>query len=190
MGAVAGGGSRWLERPRQGTGAGVAMGGGTETNTGEQLALPQDYADMLGWPEQAAAVAAAFRALPPAEQGVAAVLGGNYGQAGALALYGPRLGLPPAVSPAGSFWFFGPGDREGRVAVVVADSAAAAPTLARLYAEVRPVAPAAPASWSPRARPATRPRPPARPPAPTCRARSATGRSPRRTATPAAGAAH
>ena len=49
------------------------------------------------------------------------------------------------MSPAGSFWFFGPGEREGRVAVVLADSAAAAPVLARLYTDVRPVAPAAPA---------------------------------------------
>jgi len=39
------------------------------------------------------------------------VLAGNYGQAGALDFYGPRVGLPPAVSPAGSYWFFGPGDR-------------------------------------------------------------------------------
>jgi hypothetical protein len=123
----------------------AALGHTPQSNTGQPLALPQDYADMLGWPGQAAAAASAFASLAPEEQADAAVIGGNYGEAGALALYGPRLGLPPAVSPAGSFWFFGPGYREGRTAIVVADSAAAAPALARLYADVRPVGPAAPA---------------------------------------------
>ena len=127
----------------------AAIGQAPASNTGEPLAIPQDFADMLGWPGMAAATAAAFDALPPAERADAAVIGGNYGEAGALALYGARLGLPEAVSPAGSFWFFGPGDREGRTAVVLADSAAAAPELARLFAEVRPVRAAVPAELRP-----------------------------------------
>jgi hypothetical protein len=91
----------------------AAAGVGTETNTGGRLALPQDYADMLGWPELAAATAAAWQQIPADARIGAALLAGNYGQAGALTLYGPRLGLPPVVSAAGSFWFFGPGERAG-----------------------------------------------------------------------------
>ena len=34
------------------------------TNTGETGELPQDYADMLGWEEQVAAVARVYHALP------------------------------------------------------------------------------------------------------------------------------
>lgn len=83
----------------------------TRTNTGTALALPQDFADMLGWPALAATVADAYAALPPATRADVAVLASNYGQAGALDFYGPRVGLPPVVSPAGSYWFFGPGDR-------------------------------------------------------------------------------
>jgi hypothetical protein len=115
----------------------AAMGMGTETNTGgRRLALPQDYADMLGWPELAAATAAAWERIPPEMRESAALVAGNYGQAGALALYGPRLGLPPVVSAAGSFWFFGPGERVGDPILAVGVRAA---DLAPLCTALRPV---------------------------------------------------
>jgi len=93
----------------------------TRTNTGGQLALPQDFADMLGWREQAVAVAEAFRALTPADQDVVVIGASNYGRAGALDLYGPALGLPPVVSGAGSWWYWGPGVRRGDVLLVLTD---------------------------------------------------------------------
>jgi hypothetical protein len=111
-------------------------GAGTETNTGGRLPLPQDYADMLGWPELAAATADVWQRLPAEARDGAAVVAGNYGQAGALALYGPRLGLPPVVSPAGSFWFFGPGERVGDPILAVGVPAA---ELAPLCAALRPL---------------------------------------------------
>ena len=92
------------------------------TNTGELGRLPQDYADMLGWEQQVGAVARVYHELPPGEQSRAVIVGANYGQAGALDFFGPRLGLPPALSPAGSYWFFGPGNRPGDVAVVIGAS--------------------------------------------------------------------
>ncbi|GJG85881.1 hypothetical protein tb265_10620 [Gemmatimonadetes bacterium T265] len=127
----------------------AALGVGSGTDHGEPLVIPQDYADMLGWPEQADAVARAFRALPPEDQARAAILGGSYGEAGAVELYGPARGLPAPVSPAGSYWFWGPGARAGEVLLVLADSAPASTQLARLYARVRPVARAVPDSLSP-----------------------------------------
>ena len=71
------------------------------TNTGAVGALPQDYADMLGWKEQAEAVARVYRGLTPEQRERTVLVGGNYGEAGALDFYGPRLGLPPVVSPGG-----------------------------------------------------------------------------------------
>ncbi|HEX2187957.1 MAG TPA: glycosyltransferase family 39 protein [Longimicrobiaceae bacterium] len=88
-------------------------------NRGGMERLPQDYADMLGWPEQAAAVARVYHALPPEKRARAAVFAGNYGEAGAIDFHGRRLGLPRAVSAAGSYWFFGPGDRPGDVLVSI-----------------------------------------------------------------------
>jgi len=83
--------------------------------------LPQDYADMLGWKERVAAVAQAFHALSPLERAQAVIIGNNYGEAGALEFYGPRFGLPPVVSAAGSFYYFGPGTRPGSVAVTLGE---------------------------------------------------------------------
>ena len=93
------------------------------TNTGEVGSLPQDYADMLGWEEQVAAVARVYHALPAAQRDHAVVVAGNYGEAGALELYGPRYGLPRVVSPAGSYWFFGPGELPGKVVITIGVSA-------------------------------------------------------------------
>jgi hypothetical protein len=89
------------------------------TNTGELGSLPQDYADMLGWEEQVATVARVYHTLPDDQRKHAVVVAGNYGEAGALDFYGPRYGLPEVVSPAGSYWFFGPGDRPGKVVITI-----------------------------------------------------------------------
>jgi hypothetical protein len=91
----------------------------TRTNTGELGSLPQDYADMLGWEQQVATVARVYHTLPAHQREQAVVVAGNYGEAGALDYYGPRYGLPEVVSPHGSYWFFGPGDRPGEVVITI-----------------------------------------------------------------------
>jgi hypothetical protein len=97
--------------------AAIGITTAVRTNWGEYLPLPQDYADMLGWREQAKAVARVHRTLSPERQAQAVLYGGNYGEAGALDLYGPELGLPPVISLAGSFYFFGPGERAGEIII-------------------------------------------------------------------------
>lgn len=92
------------------------------SNRGRVLALPQDYADMLGWKAQAETVAAVYRSLPPEERAEAVIVGGNYGEAGAVDFFGPGLDLPPAVAPVGSYWFFGPGSKPGRVVIKIGGS--------------------------------------------------------------------
>lgn len=91
--------------------------GATRTNMGVALKLPQDYADMLGWPELVNAVARVYDSLPPEKRAQVVLVGENYGEAGAMEFYGTELGLPRVVSAAGSYWFFGPGERPGTVAV-------------------------------------------------------------------------
>jgi len=92
------------------------------SNRGRVLVLPQDYADMLGWKVQAETVAGVYRSLPPEERAEAVIVGGNYGEAGAVDFYGADLGLPPAVAPVGSYWFFGPGAKPGRVVIKIGGS--------------------------------------------------------------------
>lgn len=79
----------------------------TTTNYGTTLPLPQDYADMTGWKELVDSVAAVYHALPDAERPSASIFGINYGRTGALALYGPPLGLPYPVSRHGDFFAWG-----------------------------------------------------------------------------------
>lgn len=93
----------------------LGMTEGVRTNWGEVLALPQDYADMMPWRGQAEAVARVYASLPLAERAQVVIVGDNYGEAGALDYYGPRWQLPPAIAAVGSYWYFGPGNRPGRV---------------------------------------------------------------------------
>jgi hypothetical protein len=88
------------------------------TNTGEELPLPQDYADMLGWETLADSVAHVYRTLPEEDREAAVILATNYGRAGAIDFYAGDE-LPHAVAPVGSYWFWGPGERPGQVTVVV-----------------------------------------------------------------------
>ena len=109
----------------------------TRTNRGTMLRLPQDYADMLGWKERAAMVARVFDSLPPEKRAQAVIAGENYGEAGALEFYGPQLGLPGVVSAAGSYWFFGPGEKAGTVLITLGVSRE---DLLRFYGVVTPAA--------------------------------------------------
>jgi len=77
-------------------------------------ALPQHLADMFGWEELRDAVADAARQLRPGER--AAVFTQNYGEAGALELFG-SAGLK-VISGHNNYWLWGaPGDLEALLIV-------------------------------------------------------------------------
>jgi hypothetical protein len=69
--------------------------------------VPQQFADMLGWPVLTQAMTAAYDALPPAQRTGAAILTHNYGQAAALDFFGPKNGLPPALSGHNNYYLYG-----------------------------------------------------------------------------------
>jgi hypothetical protein len=83
--------------------------------------LPQLYADMFGWDEMANAVARVYHALPPEERRDCAILAGNYGEAGAIDYYGPRLGLPKAISGHNSYFDWGPRNYSGSCVIVIGE---------------------------------------------------------------------
>jgi hypothetical protein len=95
--------------------------------------LPQLMADRFGWKEMAEEVARIYRSLPPADRARAAIFGQNYGQAGAIDLFGPALGLPPAISGHLSYYLWGPRGYTGDVMIVLDDER---PTLERLFRSV------------------------------------------------------
>jgi 4-amino-4-deoxy-L-arabinose transferase-like glycosyltransferase len=64
----------------------------------------------IGWPELAETVAAIRAALPADEQARLGILAGDEGETGAINLYGPKYGLPAAISGMNSNWMRGYGD--------------------------------------------------------------------------------
>jgi hypothetical protein len=84
-------------------------------------ALPQLFADRFGWPEMAQAVAAAYNAIPEPDRSKTAIFGQDYGQAGAIDFYGPKLGLPKAISGHLNYWYWGPRDYTGEIMLVMGD---------------------------------------------------------------------
>jgi hypothetical protein len=76
--------------------------------------LPQIYSDMFGWEERVRVVAAYYHSLSPEEQRVTAIGAPNYGEAGAIDLFGPKYGLPKAISDSNNYWIWGPRDYTGQ----------------------------------------------------------------------------
>ena len=68
----------------------------------------RDYADQIGWPELVAAVDRTYEAIPADEQSRTAILTSNYGEAGAVDLFGPERGLPRAASPHLTYRYWTP----------------------------------------------------------------------------------
>jgi len=83
--------------------------------------LPQQYADMFGWPEMTATVARVYASLPAADRARCMIFGQNYGEAGAIDWFGPRYGLPKAVSAHQNYFYWGPRNYDGSVAIVLND---------------------------------------------------------------------
>lgn len=88
-----------------------------KTAEGRLEGLTGDYADMFGWPEQVALVDSLYRSLSPEERERCIIWAENYGEAGAVKILGKAYGLPDPVCKHGSFWLWGPGDKEGEVAI-------------------------------------------------------------------------
>lgn len=85
----------------------------------QQGPLPQLFGDQFGWPELVQQVAQIYRALPPEERSKAAIFAGNYGEAGAIDLFGPQYGLPQAISGHQTYFFWGPRGYIGNVIIVL-----------------------------------------------------------------------
>ena len=95
---------------------------GLSPGTSESKALdklPQFYADMHGWPEKVAAVAAAFHRLTPEERVRCAVFADNYGRCGALDYFGRHYGLPKSIGKHNNYWIWGPREYTGDLVLIL-----------------------------------------------------------------------
>jgi hypothetical protein len=82
-------------------------------------ATNDDVKEEIGWQELAETVARIRDALPPEDRARLRILAGNYGEAGAINLYGPALGLPPVICPVNSFWERGYGEPPPELLIVL-----------------------------------------------------------------------
>ena len=71
-------------------------------------AINAEQGEQVGWPELTAAVAAQWSAIPAEQRARAVIFTANYGEAGAIARYGPGYGLPMPYSGHMSYADWGP----------------------------------------------------------------------------------
>jgi 4-amino-4-deoxy-L-arabinose transferase-like glycosyltransferase len=83
------------------------------------MAVNPDTGEMVGWPRFVDSVAAVYRSLPPARRDRAAIFTENYGEAGAIAKFGPARGLPTPYSGHNGWALWGPPPDTEKTAVVV-----------------------------------------------------------------------
>ncbi|MEP6975787.1 MAG: glycosyltransferase family 39 protein [Spartobacteria bacterium] len=81
--------------------------------------IHDNFTEQIGWPELAATVAGIYDALPAEEKTRTAILAGNYGEAGAINLYGRPRGLPEVISGINTYWWRGYGTRPPDVVILV-----------------------------------------------------------------------
>ncbi len=110
----------------------------TGTNGGTPRLIQPLYAEEFGWDELARHVAAVYDALPPAVRARTGLFADTYGDAGALAFYGPRYGLPAVISAQNTYYLWGTQGYDGKTLIVV--GASQADVVRRLYRNVKLVA--------------------------------------------------
>ena len=81
--------------------------------------LPQIYASEFGWEEMVAKVAEVYQSLPADVRPKTAIFAQNFGQAGAIDLFGPKYGLPAAISGHQNYFLWGPRDYTGESVIVM-----------------------------------------------------------------------
>lgn len=85
--------------------------------------LHQLYADMLGWENVVATISVVYHRLPPSDRADCAILASNYGEAGAIDIFGAQYGLPKAISAHNNYYLWGTRGYTGRVVIVLGSRA-------------------------------------------------------------------
>ncbi len=86
---------------------------------GEGEVMPLNFVYRFGWEELVNTVGDAYRALPRDRRDSCAVLASWYGIAGAIDHFGPGVGLPDAICPRNSCWYWGTRNYSGRMVLAV-----------------------------------------------------------------------
>jgi hypothetical protein len=85
----------------------------------KQSPLPQQYADMFGWPELTDKVAVYYNSLSDEDKAKTAIFGANYGDCGAIDFFGPKYGLPRSIGNHMNYWVWGPRGYTGESMIIL-----------------------------------------------------------------------
>lgn len=122
---------RWPRRARQWTWAGVAASAAlgiafvlptAPMNSRlflSEIRLNGDLREEIGWTDLVDQVTAIRDSLPADERSTAGILTSNFGEAGAIDLYGPAHRLPQALSVVNSYWLRGYGEHPPQTLIIV-----------------------------------------------------------------------
>jgi hypothetical protein len=92
-----------------------------KTEVSHTAELAQYFADCFGWEAMTESVAQVYWALPEKERARAAVFVQNYGEAGAIDVFGRKRGLPSAMSGHQNYYLWGTHGWRGDVLIVMDD---------------------------------------------------------------------
>jgi 4-amino-4-deoxy-L-arabinose transferase-like glycosyltransferase len=67
--------------------------------------IQDNFKEEIGWTDLVETVARVYDSIPANERVGTGIIAGNYGEAGAINLFGPNYGLPPAISGTNSAWY-------------------------------------------------------------------------------------
>jgi hypothetical protein len=87
------------------------------------IKVSDDLQEEIGWPELVQTIANVRDNLPIEDRAHVGILAGNYGEAGAINLYGAAYGLPTAISGINSYWLRGFGATPPQTLIVIGLSA-------------------------------------------------------------------
>lgn len=99
------------------------FGVGSKTRTEKfSSPLPQYLSDRFGWPQMVQGFAARYDALPPGIRAHTAIFCGNYGEASAVNILGPKYGLPTAISGHQNYFYWGWNGYTGESVLTLGDN--------------------------------------------------------------------
>jgi hypothetical protein len=92
------------------------------TTEGHELTeLPQFYADMFGWENQAKAIAEVYHALSKVDQENCVLFGDNYGRSGAVDYFADKYNLPLSIGRHNNYWIWGPEKFDGKLLLLLSN---------------------------------------------------------------------
>lgn len=80
------------------------------------------YAEEFGWDRLARDVSKFYNVLAPGTRSLTGIYADTYADAGAIDLFGPRYGLPPAISSQNTYWLWGTHGYDGKTLIAIGAS--------------------------------------------------------------------